>query len=77
MAGRKAYIIAHPNGTDSITVVKGGKAPAFATWQFKNGAWEHIGYSYGTKDTAERSAKSSIGSRGYTWKVTRVLPAGL
>ena len=76
MAGRKSFVVAHPDNENTETVLKGGKAPEFATWALINGEWERIGWSYGDKEKAERSAKSSIGSLGYTYTVTRVLPAG-
>lgn len=77
MAGRKNFVVAHPNGEDTETVLKGGKAPEYATWALMNGEWERIGWSYGDQAKAERTAKSAIGSLGWTWKVTRVLPASL
>lgn len=76
MAGRKSFVVAHPDNENTETVLKGGKAPEYATWALMNGEWERIGWSYGDKDKAERTAKSSIGSLGYTYTVTRVLPAG-
>jgi hypothetical protein len=75
MAGRKNYIVATPDGEGHITVLKGGKRPQFATWAHKDGEWQHVGYSYKTdKLSAEKSAKSTIGSLGWRYSVTRVLP---
>lgn len=77
MAGRKSFIVAHPNNIDTETVLKGGKAPEYATWALMNGEWERIGWSYGDQAKAERTAKSAIGSLGWKYQVTRVLPASL
>lgn len=77
MAGRKSYVAAHPNGTDTVALVKGGKTPTFATWVLKADEWTQVGFSFGDRAKAERTAKSAIGSLGWQYTVTRVLPASI
>jgi hypothetical protein len=77
MAGRQAYIIAHPNGEDVERVVKGGKAPEFALWWDRGNGWELSGaYSYGDRARANRAAEQKSRTHGGKFKATRVLPAG-
>lgn len=75
MAGRIEYVIAHPNGEETVRETKGGKAPQFAVWALLNGEWTRTGWSYKTdKLSADKSAKSTVGSLGHRYATTRVLP---
>lgn len=74
-AKQTKYIVALPTGEGHENVAKGGKAPQFATWAQMDGQWKRIGWSYGDQAKAERTAKSTIGSLGWNFAVTRVLPA--
>lgn len=75
MAGRKSYIIAHPNGEDVETVVKGGKSPAYALWVDMGKGWELSGsYSYGDKERADKAAEAKARTHGWKFRATRVLP---
>lgn len=76
MAGRTEYVIAHPNGTDTVREVKGGKAPTFATWMIDdNGDWKHMGWSFQeTLADAQKKALPDFRKYGATVTATRVLP---
>lgn len=84
MAGRSAYIIAHPNNEDHITEHKGGKVPTFATWAFyteehphrtEGAGWVHMGYSYqATLADAKKKALPDFRKYGRKVTATRALP---
>jgi hypothetical protein len=87
MAGRKNFIIAHPNNEDHITALKGGKVPTYATWALfteeaphhtEGAGWVHLGYSYqDNAEDAKRKALPDFRKVGMKVTATRVLPAGL
>ena len=80
MAGRKSYIVAHPNNEDHITELKGGKVPTFATWRLRKdtGEWEHMGWSFqASLEDAKKKALPDFRKYGETVTATRVLPAGV
>lgn len=75
MAGRTEYVIAHPNGEETLREVKGGKAPAYATWALMDGEWVRVGWSYsGTLAEAQKRGNSDARKCGYQTTATRVLP---
>lgn len=87
MAGRRSFVVAHPDNENHVTELKGGKAPTFATWVLyteeaphpAHGAgWLRMGWSYQTS-LEDAQAKALPDFRKYGMKVTatRVLPASL
>jgi hypothetical protein len=77
MAAKAKYIAAHPNNEDTITVLKGGKVPTFATWAMYEDGWRHIGYSFqATKADAAKKAAPELRKYGMRVTATRILPAG-
>jgi hypothetical protein len=84
MAGQRAYVIAHPNGEDTVTALKGGKVPTFATWAYfteehphrTGGAgWVLLGWSFqATLADAQKKALPDFRKHGAQVTATRVLP---
>lgn len=83
MAGRTEYVVAHPNGEDTITEIKGGKVPTFATWAFYTDdapeswgrGWQRLGWSFlPTLEEAQRKALPDFRKSGLKVTATRVLP---
>ncbi|MFF8942853.1 hypothetical protein ACF1A5_11390 [Streptomyces sp. NPDC014864] len=87
MAGRKEYIIAHPNGVDHIRAWKGGKVPTHATWAYftadqphhsEGAGWVHLGWSFQTTlADAQAKALPDFRKHGARVTATRALPASL
>ena len=88
MAGRSSYIVANVEGTDSESVIKGGKVPTFATWVHytetqphpSKGAigWVRVGWSYQANQAdAAKKALPEFKKYGMQVTATRVLPASL
>ena len=75
MAGRKSYVAAHPNGTETETFLKGGKVPTYTLWMDLGNGWELSGsHSYGDLERAEKAAEQKARIHGGKFHAARVIP---
>ncbi|HEX5705630.1 MAG TPA: hypothetical protein VFX97_20695 [Pyrinomonadaceae bacterium] len=77
MAGRSTYVVAHPDNEQTVTELKGGKVPTFATWAFypDTNEWKRLGWSYlATLEDAKKKALPDFRKHGMKVTATRVLP---